>query len=97
MLTASEKRFIKDWEFQKEGPKWKYYLQYSIAWTIVIFLSIFFITKFLMSNRNIGGWLSFTVFFITAVVLSILITHLIYQSNEKKLNAIVKKEALREI
>ncbi len=95
MLSTAEKRFIRDWEFQKEGPKWKYYLQYSIAWTVVIFLSLFFITKFLMSNRNIGGWLSFISFSIVSVVLSFLMTHWVYQKNEKKLNALIKRENLK--
>ena len=94
MLTAAEKRFIRDWEFQKEGPKWKYYLQYTIAWTIVTFLALFFVTKFLISNRNIGGWLSFLIFFAIAVVAALFATHLTYSSNEKKLKGILEKENL---
>ena len=87
-MTSAEHKFIRDWEFQKEGPKWKYYLQYSIAWTVVIFLSLFFIVKVMMSNRNIGGWLSFVTFFIIAVLLAIFTTHMVYETNEKKLKKI---------
>ena len=91
-MTSADHKFIRDWEFQKEGPKWKYYLQYSIAWTVVIFLSLFFIVKVIMSNRNIGGWLSFVTFFIIAVLLAIFTTHMVYETNEKKLKKILERE-----
>jgi hypothetical protein len=65
MLTTAEKKFIRDWEIQKEGPKWKYYLQYIIAWSTVIFLSVFFLLKVLMSDRSMGGWTSF--YYCTAI------------------------------
>ncbi|HEV8080563.1 MAG TPA: hypothetical protein VGP43_07620 [Chitinophagaceae bacterium] len=93
MLTTAEKNFIRDWEIQKEGPKWKYYLQYIIAWTTVIFLSVFFLLKVLMSDRSMGGWTSFYIIAPLSVVLSALITHLVYQTNEKKLKSILDREA----
>ncbi len=87
-MTSAEQKFIRDWEFQKEGAKWKYYLQYSVAWTVVIFLSLFFIVKVMMSNRNIGGWLSFAAFFFVSILLAVFTTHMVYQTNEKKLKKI---------
>ena len=92
MLTTSEKKFIRDWEFQKEGPKWKYYLQYIIAWTSVIFLSLFFLLKLIMPDRSMGGWTSFYIAAAIAVALASLITHLVYQTNEKKLQQIQQRE-----
>ena len=93
MLTTSEKKFIRDWEFQKEGPKWKYYLQYIIAWTTIIFLVLFFLLKLLMPDRSMGGWISFYIVVVVSIVFAIVITHLVYQTNEKKLRAIIKREA----
>ncbi len=92
MLTTSEKNFIRDWQIQKEGPKWKYYLQYIIAWSTVIFLSLFFLLKLLMADRSMGGWTSFYIVAPVAIVLAALITHLVYETNEKKLKIILERE-----
>ena len=92
MLTTSEKNFIRDWQIQKEGPKWKYYLQYIFAWTTVIFLSSFFLLKLIMADRSMGGWTSFYIILPLSIVLATLITHFVYQTNEKKLQRILEKE-----
>jgi hypothetical protein len=91
-MTTKEKNFIRDWEIQKEGPKWKYYLQYIIAWSTVIFLSLFFLLKLLMADRSMGGWTSFYIVAPVAIVLAALITHLVYETNEKKLKIILERE-----
>lgn len=93
MLTTSEKVFIRDWEIQKEGPKWKYYLQYIIAWSTVIFLSLFFLIKVIISERNMGGWISFFIVFFIAVLSASIITHLVYKTNEKKYRKIEERES----
>ena len=92
MLTTSEKRFIRDWEIQREGPAWKYYLQYIVAWSTVSFLSLFFLVKLIMSDKSMGGWISFYIVVAVSIVISILITHIVYQSNEKKFKRILKRE-----
>jgi hypothetical protein len=92
MLSISEKKFIRDWQIQKEGPRWKYYLQYIIAWSTVLFLSLFFLLKLIMADRSMGGWTSFYIVLAVAVVLAVLITHLVYQTNETKLQRILQRE-----
>jgi len=92
MLSISEKTFIRDWKIQKEGPKWKYYLQYIVAWSTVLFLSIFFLLKLIMADRSMGGWTSFYIVGPISVILAVLITHLVYQTNEKKLQRILHRE-----
>jgi phosphotransferase system glucose/maltose/N-acetylglucosamine-specific IIC component len=92
MLTTSEKNFIRDWEIQKEGPKWKYYLQYIVAWTTVIFLSVFFLLKLVMADRSMGGWTSFFIIAPLSILLAALITHLVYQVNERKLQELKDRE-----
>ena len=91
-MTTSEKTFIRDWQIQKEGPRWKYYLQYIIAWSTVLFLSLFFLLKLIMTDRSMGGWTSFYIVLPASIVLAALITHLVYQTNEKKLQRILKRE-----
>lgn len=92
MLSTSEKNFIRDWQIQKEGPKWQYYLQYIAAWSTVLFLSLFFLLKLILPDRSMGGWTSFYIVVPVSVLLAVLITHLVYQSNEKKLKQIIDKE-----
>ncbi len=92
MLTTSEKVFIRDWKIQKDGPKWKYYLQYIIAWTTVIFLSLFFLIKVIISDRNMGGWASFLIVLFVAILSASIITHLVYQTNEKICKKIEERE-----
>lgn len=91
-MTTSEKVFIKNWEIQKEGPKWKYYLQYIIAWSTVIFLSFFFLLKLIMSDRSMGGWISFYIILFVSVLLAAIITHLVYQTNERKVKRLLQRE-----
>lgn len=93
MLTNKEKVFVRDWEIQREGPKWQYYLQYIIAWTTVIFLSVFFLLKLIMSDRSMGGWISFFIVSFVAILSASIITHLVYQTNEKKYKGIEAREA----
>ena len=92
MLSVKEKKFIRDWGIQKEGPRWQYYLQYIVAWSTVIFLSLFFLLKLLMADRSMGGWTSFYIVAPLSIVLATLITHLVYQTNEKKLQQILQRE-----
>ena len=92
MMTHSEKIFIRDWQIQKEGPKWKYYLQYIIAWSTVLFLSLFFLLKLIMADRSMGGWTSFYIVLPVSIILAVLITHLVYQTNERKLQRILERE-----
>lgn len=91
-MTTSEKNFIRDWQIQKEGPKWKYYLQYIIAWTTVIFLSSFFLLKLIMSDRSMGGWTNFYIILSSSILLAAVITHIVYQTNERKLELLKQKE-----
>lgn len=92
MLTSSERYFMQSWKEQREGPKWKYYLQYIIAWSTVSFLSLFFLTKLIMSDRSMGGWISFYIVLIVSIIVATLVTHIIYQSNEKKYRGILQRE-----
>ena len=93
MLTTSEKTFIRLWQEQKEGPRWKYYVQYIIAWTVVIFLSLLFILKLIMARRDMGGWTSFYIVLPVSIIFAAAITHLVYQTNEKKLQRLLEKQS----
>jgi len=91
MLTSSEKHFIQSWKEQRDGPKWKYYLQYTIAWSVVIFLGSFLMVKLVMEDR----YMSWSIFFIilpSSILLAFLSTHLIYFFSEKRYQRILQRE-----
>ncbi len=92
MLTNAEKRFIEHWQEQRGNSKWKYYLQFTIAWTVVIFLSLFFILKLIMPDRNMGGLNTFYVLVPTAILLASIATHITFIVNEKRLKKIINRE-----
>ncbi len=91
MLTTAEKRFLTNWQIQSKGPKWKYYLQYIVAWTAVIFLCLFFLIKLIITDRSMGGLQGFLIIFFVSVVLAYVTTQIVYQTNEKKLKKILEK------
>lgn len=91
MITRSEIRFIEQWREQKSGPKWKYYLLFSIAWTVVAFLVIFFLAKSFTNLWETGGPGLIYIFLILAAVIGIVSTHLTYTINEKKYRKILEK------
>ena len=92
MLSSSERQFINSWRDQREGPRWKYYLLYSVAWSSVIFLCTFFLLKLLMEDRSMGGWSSFYFVVPFSIIAALTLTHLVYSINEKKFRRIVNRE-----
>lgn len=86
-MTAQDRHFLESWREQREGPRWKYYLQYIIAWTVVIFLISFFLLL-LVGGRGTGGKWSFIIVLIVSVISAVFTTHIIYTSNEKRLKKI---------
>ncbi|MEO6328470.1 MAG: hypothetical protein ABIO55_06040 [Ginsengibacter sp.] len=91
MLSSSEKHFIQSWKDQRDGPRWKYYSIYIIAWSTVTFLSLFFLTKLIMSDRNME-WISFYAMLTASITLATLVTHIVYIMNEKKFKKILERK-----
>ncbi len=92
MISNSERRFMNHWAEQKSGPRWKYYLQFTIAWTVVSFLVIFFLTKLFTDVWETGGN-NMIIFLIGASIVSgFLATHLTYTISEKRYKKIIKRE-----
>ena len=82
---------MKNWSEQKEGPRWKFYLQYILAWGIVNFLCLFFLLKLIKSNFDLRDITYFLVIFPLAFILAFVITHLVYTTNEKKMKMLQEK------
>lgn len=92
MLNSSDRHFMNSWRDQREGPRWKYYLTYIVAWSAVIFLCTFFLLKLVMDDRSMGGWGSFYIVVPFSIVAAIAVTHLVYTINEKKFKRIIERE-----
>jgi cation transporter-like permease len=92
MISNSERHFMEQWAEQKSGPKWKYYLHFSFAWTVVSFLVIFFLTKLFTDAWETGGNGMIVLFISASVVAGFLATHFTYTVSEKRYNKIIKRE-----
>lgn len=95
MISNSERHFINQWMEQKSGPRWKYYLQFTIAWTVVAFLVIFFLTKLFTPLWETGGRNLIFLLIGISVVIGFLSTHINYSLSEKKYNKIMKREEVK--
>lgn len=92
MLTKAEQRFTQQWREQKSGPKWKFYLLFSCAWSVVSFLVIFFLIKLFTQLWETGGANLIYILIIISIIVGTLSTHLTYTMNEKKYKQIMEKE-----
>ena len=92
MVSNSERQFINQWQQQKAGPRWKYYLQFTIAWAVVSFLVIFFLTKLSTDLWETGGRNLIFLLIGISILTGFLTTHFTYSINEKRYNKIVKRE-----
>ena len=80
------------WIEQKSGPRWKYYLQFTSAWTVVSFLVIFFLTKLFTDAWETGGNNMIVVLVAVSIVIGFLATHFTYIISEKRYKKIIKSE-----
>lgn len=92
MLTSAERNYIEHWQEQKSGPKWKFYLLYSLAWSVVSFLLIFFLTKLFTELWETGGPNLIYSIVVIAIICGIASTHFMYVSGERKYKKILLKQ-----
>ncbi len=92
MITNGERRFIEQWRDQKSGPKWKYYLLFSFAWSVVSFLVIFFLLKLFTNLWETGGFNLIYLMIGAAIIVGFFSTHFTYVNNEKKYHSIMERE-----
>ena len=88
MLTATEKRFIKYWEDQRQGGKIKYYLLYIITGSFVATLVLSFLT--LMVGIDLPNNLPLIA--IGSFVIVTIATIASWGYNEKRFKRIIQRE-----
>lgn len=86
MLTATEKRFVKSWEEQRQGGKVKYYLLYIIIGTFPAILVLSFLASLFGAFTKL--WLTIPLSFAVSIVYTIRT----WANNEKKFKAIIQRE-----
>ncbi|MEO8853127.1 MAG: hypothetical protein ABI359_05080 [Ginsengibacter sp.] len=95
MITNSERHFIEQWREQRSGPKWQYYLLFTLAWGVVSFLIIFFLAKLFTNLWETGGSGLIYIFIALALVSGFLSTNITYVSSEKRYKKIMKRENIQ--
>lgn len=88
MLTASEKRFIKSWEEQRQGGRVKYYLLYIVMGTFIGILVMSFLTAVL----GLGLPENVIKIVIGSFCIVTISTVFSWWYNEKKFKAIIQRE-----
>lgn len=92
MLSKAEQQFIAHWEDQKSGPRWQYYLTFILAWSVVSFLVIFFLTKLFTQLWENGGPNLIYIIIGCSIIIGVLSTHFSYTGNEKKYKKLISKQ-----
>ncbi|MCS3795871.1 hypothetical protein [Niastella sp. OAS944] len=87
MLTASEKRFVKSWEEQRQGGKVKYYLLYIIIGSFPAVLVLSFLTSLFGAFSKLI-WITIPVSFLVSIIYTVLT----WSGNEKKFKGIIQRE-----
>lgn len=91
ILTSAERNFLTHWKEQKSGPKWQFYGLYSMAWSVVSFLLIFFFSKLFTNLWETGGPNLIYGIIIISIISGVVSTHYMYVSNERKYQRIILK------
>lgn len=91
ILTSAERNFLSHWKEQKSGPKWQFYGLFTMAWSVVSFLLIFFISKLFTNLWETGGPNLIYGIIIASLISGIVSTHYMYVSNERKYKRIILK------
>ena len=86
MLTASEKRFVKSWEEQRQGGKVKYYLLYIIIGTFPAILVLSFLASLFGAFNKL--WITIPLSFLVSIIYTVRT----WAVNEKKFKAIIQRE-----
>jgi len=88
MLTATEKRFIKYWEDQRQGGKLKYYLLYILTGSFVATLVLSFLA--LMVGFNLPD--NLVLIAVGSFAIVTIATLLSWWYNEKRFKKIIQRE-----
>jgi len=88
MLTATEKRFIKSWEDQRQGGRTKYFLLYILAGTFIGTIVLSFLSAMFTAGFPENLWLIVIASFSIVTIITILTWFV----NEKKFKSIIQRE-----
>jgi hypothetical protein len=91
VLNPAEKRFIKYWEEQRVGGKYKYYLLYILAGTFISVLILSFVYSIVISSTFSLDWGVLPILIVSVILVTVM-TIVTWDRNEKKFKAIIKRE-----
>lgn len=90
MLTTTERRFIRQWEEQREGGKLSYILLYTVLGTFIatLILSVFLVLFF----QVVFGTFPFWMVVSSGFLISLCTSWFTWKKNEQKLQQIIRRE-----
>ncbi|HSB91611.1 MAG TPA: hypothetical protein VLC28_00780 [Flavitalea sp.] len=90
MLTTTERRFIRQWQEQREGGKLSYILLYTVVGTFIatLILSVFLVLFF----QVVFGTFPFWIVVLSGFMISLVASWLTWHRNEQKLQQIIRRE-----
>ena len=95
-LSTAERRFLREWELQRSGPKWTYYALNALMWTLIYMICLFFgVSYFNLFGKSV--YLAFGTMAIIGVAMAIFTTHLVFTKNQKRFKALIKRETSDKI
>lgn len=90
MLTTEEKRFIRYWQEQRTGGKTSYFLLYSLLGSFI--MSLFGLVILLFFLQFLFSWELLIVTVSVSVVLTCLMTVLVWSRNERRWKSLIQRE-----
>lgn len=91
MLTTEEKRFIKHWEEQRKGGKYKFYLLYILAGTFIAALVLSFLFSIIISPLFRIDF-ALVAIIVIAFLLVTFLTIMTWYRNERRFKRIIRRE-----
>jgi drug/metabolite transporter (DMT)-like permease len=90
LITDKERRFLRQWEEQREGGKTSYVLLYTVIGTFIT--AIMFSVGMVIFYRIVFGSKPFWIMLACAFLFSIITSFLTWTGNEKRFRKIIRRE-----
>lgn len=95
-ISTVERRFLREWEIQRQGSRIGYYALYMTMWTIIVMLVLFFSMNYFDLILQKRSKITFLLMLIVSVISSIIFTHYVWMRNEKRFKALIHREINQE-
>lgn len=96
-ISTAERRFLREWEMQRQGSRVGYYALYMAMWTIICMLSLFFVMNYFDLIIKKSSTVTFFFMLIVSVIFAAIFTHYVWSRNEKRFKALINREINQDV